>query len=267
MKFETDRDNSYLQHYGVPGQKWGVITKEYQPVAFDKRKLKKQQAIQRKMQDVNYRYGREQGDRVGNQFFQAARKRHAPEPVVQEKKPDIVDRSMKKAADHFGLGAYSDMAASFLKEQATNTAVNYVKSHAGETIKIGGKVLGTILSKTVGTAGKGVAWVMGNAGKGARSGLKLAGRGAQFIAKMTGKIGLKSAKWLTKGGGAKKIVKGARFLADNARNVVRPLLNTAKYGSRIAGILSRQGAMAARSGASIARQGAQALSSLLRRRS
>lgn len=264
MKFETDRDNSYLQHYGVPGQKWGVITKEYQPVAFDKRKLKKQQAIQRKMRDANYRYGREQGDRVGNQFFQAARKRHAPEPVVQEKKPDIVDRSVKKAADHFGLGAYSDMAASFLKEQATNTAVNYVKSHAGETIKIGGKALGTILSKTVGTAGKGVAWVMGNAGKGARSGLKLAGRGAKFMAKFTGKSALKFATWLKakpKGGdGAKKIMAGARFLRDHARTAINAISGYTKGGSRMA-------ATAVRRGAKLSRKGAQALSSLLRRRS
>lgn len=31
----------FLQHYGVPGQKWGVITKEYEPVSVDRRKLKK----------------------------------------------------------------------------------------------------------------------------------------------------------------------------------------------------------------------------------
>lgn len=28
-----------LMHYGVPGQKWGVITKEYEPVAVDHRKM------------------------------------------------------------------------------------------------------------------------------------------------------------------------------------------------------------------------------------
>lgn len=30
-----------LQHYGVPGQKWGVTTKEYQPVAIDHRRMRK----------------------------------------------------------------------------------------------------------------------------------------------------------------------------------------------------------------------------------
>lgn len=29
-----------LMHYGVPGQKWGVITKEYEPVAVDHRKMR-----------------------------------------------------------------------------------------------------------------------------------------------------------------------------------------------------------------------------------
>lgn len=45
-----DREDSYLvhiqgqsdwlMHYGVKGQKWGVITKEYEPVAVDHRKLR-----------------------------------------------------------------------------------------------------------------------------------------------------------------------------------------------------------------------------------
>lgn len=38
-------DNHALQHYGVPGQKWGVITKEYEPVAVDKRKIKKATSV------------------------------------------------------------------------------------------------------------------------------------------------------------------------------------------------------------------------------
>lgn len=35
----SERDNSLI-HYGVPGQKWGVITKEYEPVAVDQRKTR-----------------------------------------------------------------------------------------------------------------------------------------------------------------------------------------------------------------------------------
>lgn len=33
-----DKSQSVLMHYGVPGQKWGVITKEYEPVAVDHRR-------------------------------------------------------------------------------------------------------------------------------------------------------------------------------------------------------------------------------------
>ena len=33
--------SNYIQHYGVPGQKWGVITKEYEPVAVDHRRMRK----------------------------------------------------------------------------------------------------------------------------------------------------------------------------------------------------------------------------------
>lgn len=34
------KKSNHLAHYGVPGQKWGVITKEYEPVAVDHRKLR-----------------------------------------------------------------------------------------------------------------------------------------------------------------------------------------------------------------------------------
>lgn len=33
-----DEEDEALIHYGVPGQKWGVITKEYEPVAIDHRR-------------------------------------------------------------------------------------------------------------------------------------------------------------------------------------------------------------------------------------
>ncbi len=33
-----DKSQSVLMHYGIPGQKWGVITKEYEPVAVDHRR-------------------------------------------------------------------------------------------------------------------------------------------------------------------------------------------------------------------------------------
>lgn len=34
-------DQNFLAHHGVKGQKWGVITKEYEPVAVDHRKIKR----------------------------------------------------------------------------------------------------------------------------------------------------------------------------------------------------------------------------------
>lgn len=38
MKGNDSSPDSFLMHYGVKGQKWGVITKEYEPVAVDHRK-------------------------------------------------------------------------------------------------------------------------------------------------------------------------------------------------------------------------------------
>lgn len=33
-------DQNYLEHHGVKGQKWGVITKDYEPVSIDRRKTR-----------------------------------------------------------------------------------------------------------------------------------------------------------------------------------------------------------------------------------
>ena len=41
MKKRQTSNNDFLMHYGIKGQKWGVITKEYEPVAIDHRKLRK----------------------------------------------------------------------------------------------------------------------------------------------------------------------------------------------------------------------------------
>ena len=35
-----NNESNYLAHYGVKGQKWGVTTKEYEPVAIDHRKTR-----------------------------------------------------------------------------------------------------------------------------------------------------------------------------------------------------------------------------------
>ena len=272
MKFESDRDNSYLQHYGVPGQKWGVITKEYQPVTFDRRKLKTQMAAQKRAQNAAYQYGRENGQRLGDQFFRAARERHAPKQE-QPKKPDLIDRGVKKAADHFGLGAYAEMASNFLKEQGQAKLTDYVMSHKGETIKIGGKYLGKILSKTVGTAGKGVAWLMGNSGKIGKNALKYTAKGTKFMAKWTVKIGKKSFKFLKTHEAGKKIAKGAKWISSNVKSFVKkhkkykgPRVSATRRVGRVVAMITRKGANKARDGAKLARRGAQALSTILQRR-
>jgi hypothetical protein len=38
LKTESESQDLFLAHYGVKGQQWGVVTKEYEPVAIDHRK-------------------------------------------------------------------------------------------------------------------------------------------------------------------------------------------------------------------------------------
>lgn len=269
MHYEADRDNQYLMHYGVPGQKWGVITKEYQPVAFDKRKQKhvQSQAVkirQQQQRQASYQSFYNRGKSLGdNYFFRKARERHMPQEPEREKKPDLVDKAVKKAADHFGVGAYSKLASNWLKKQAKNTAIDYVMKHKNQTIKIGGKALGTILSKTLGPAGRGVAYLMGKSGAILKTSAKLTGRGAKFIAKVTGKVGMRSIDWLTKKGGAKKIAIGSKRLAQMLRSGIHALVNYTRLGTSEGGRIARTGKQA---GSRIAIAGARKLTELLRRR-
>lgn len=242
MTFESDRENCYLQHYGVPGQKWGVTTKEYVPVMFDKRKLKKSEKKLKSDQDYasGYIYGAHAGNKIFKKDYKKAARRlglMAP----KEKKPDVVDKAVKKAADHFGVGAFSDMASNFLKDQAKNTAVGYLKKNKGKTIVVGGKVLGRILGKTVGAVGTGIGNTMEFVGKSAKPAAKGLAKGTwkatKFTAKTVGKSSVKTAKWLHQGG-SQKISRGASFIGQHARNATRQTV----------GFITRNGMKAAKAG-------------------
>lgn len=54
--------NDYLQHYGIKGQKWGVITKEYEPVAVDHRKTRSGGPLARIRNRVRERMARDDAE-------------------------------------------------------------------------------------------------------------------------------------------------------------------------------------------------------------
>ena len=74
------KDQNFLAHHGVKGQKWGVITKEYEPVAVDRRKTRGFSPIAKVKARFAESRAREQAERQQerenwNAIFQRSEKR------------------------------------------------------------------------------------------------------------------------------------------------------------------------------------------------
>lgn len=55
LKNASNGQSDFLMHYGVKGQKWGVITKEYEPVAVDHRRMRRASPIARVRSKISER--------------------------------------------------------------------------------------------------------------------------------------------------------------------------------------------------------------------
>lgn len=262
MLYESDQDNEYLEHYGVPGQKWGVITKEYQKVGYDHRydhtqfKNRQSQAVtkikrQRMARDYQMRRNREKayrlGQSVGDNFFYKARynqkKKEQEEYRRAHPKKDIIEKSVEKVTDHFGLKEYSKVASDFIKDQAKNAAMGQIMKLAnkGPTEIKGSKAIGKILSKPVGLVSKQIAKGAAIAEKAItpknliKNGAKFIGKTAKVVAWDTPKTIGRGFRWLQRGGyqkirsHAQAIRNGAHLIAKHAR----------KATSFLAGITSK----------------------------
>lgn len=265
MLYESDQGNKYLQHYGVPGQKWGVITKEYQKVGYDHRydhtqfknrqsqtitKMKRRRMAQEYERNRNRALAYRNGQQVGENFFYKARyneqKRRQEEEQRRNPKPDIIRRTVDKVADQFGLKEYSEMASDFIKDQAKNVTMDYLSKNANKgPVQIAGtKLLGQILGKPVGVVSKPIA-------KGAeiasealkpknviKNGAKFIGKTAKVVAWDAPKTIGKGFKWLKNIGYPKarthahRLRNGAFFIVQNARRAASFLAKATSTAGR-----------------------------------
>lgn len=265
MLYESDQDNKYLQHYGVPGQKWGVITKEYQKVGYDHRydhtqfknrqsqavsKMKRRKLAQEYERRVYRERARRLGQDVGDNFFYKARynqkKKEQEEYRRAHPKKDIVEKNVEKVADHFGLKEYSKVASDFIKDQAKNAAIGEIMKLAnkGPTEIKGSKAIGKILSKPVGVAsehlakGAAIAEKLITPKNVIKNGAKFIGKTAKVVAWDAPKTVGRGFRWLQRGGyqkirsHAQSIRNGAHLIAKHARKATSFLANvTSKVGT------------------------------------
>ena len=264
-----------LEHYGVPGMHWGEITKEYVPKGYYKQRTMTAAQYKKRQQQKNtvspqYEAARNAGRRVGDTFFLDARqkqKRRQQEAYERahpkEKGPDLVDKATQKAFDHFSLGAYSQLASNFIKETAQNKALDYLKSKAGQTIKIGGKYagnIGKIIAKPISLAGQEAIKGTEALGRLAKKGIKKVPKGLVQVGKFVGKAGKATVSGLAK---ASKWYRGHRADVRNSINAGRSFLK--RFAQTGVTKISKFTGSTVQSGARLVQSGAKSLVNILKK--
>lgn len=314
MLWEHDRQPMFpeqyrsdtLEHHGVPGMHWGEITKEYQKKGYDHRydhtkfknkqsnmvaKIRRRREAQAYQNEQNRLKARKLGKSVGDNFFYKARQRKRQDELEAyrrahpQNKKDVIDKTMDKVTDHFGLREYSKQASDFIKEQGKNMALDHLKKkylNKGPTEVSGSKTVGKILSKPIGAAGNVIskgAYKMSEAMSpinAVKNGTKFIGKTAyktaKFVVVDTPKNLHKGIKWLENGGYQKirskyaSVRNAAHKAAGWARNGASFISRVASKGSRFASIAAGKASGLMQRGGQIAQKGATFLQSLLRKR-
>lgn len=235
-------ESNYLAHHGIKGQKWGVITKEYQKIGYDK--------------------GRAAANRVINKYTNWNQNRRK-----NSESPSQVRPKQQKRFDPFALKEFDDKAKKELVEYAKTKGIDFIKNQARDKfidmlrddkgrakIEKGATAIAHALSPVVARLPD-PAKVVARGAQYTKSGLRAAAKGGAHVAKAMGKVGAKSFKWL-KNGGAKQIRNGAAAL--------RSLL--IKHGKDLS-VITRSGAgFVRRNIKSISKVSSAALKALLRLR-
>ena len=148
-------DKNELTHFGIPGMKWGVRTKEYVKTGYNT--LKRRQAIlkmQRKAKakaeaQANFNEGYRRGQRfasntnlIKNKVNKILKKKE------EQNKERLSDRAVDKGTDlllkktslgktvkEYGLDSYIPLAKSFLKsrkDQGLDSLYDYMKTEDGQ---------------------------------------------------------------------------------------------------------------------------------------
>ena len=231
MRYEADRDNQFLIHYGVPGQKWGVVTKEYEPVAFDKRKQKhaqasvKQRANNTQNQQIYrtmYERGRSMGDR---HYTAAARKRHAAYEAERIRQQELEEAQQQEEAEK------QEQFMAQIKEQLREMTIDMLLNHSGETITIGKKIMGAILSKPISRARNKIAV------KKAKIKSSIS-KGSNFIKNMVSKEKLKSIRSIVLNN--KYFGMGKTFMSKIVTKGSGLVGNTKQFGSKMLSLVRRR---------------------------
>lgn len=241
MRYEHSREDQYLMHYGVPGMHWGVITKEYQPVAFDKRKNPHRKKMSQQELSLRER-ARRNGSVYGDHLFWQARHENAKRIRDEGNGEEELDE--EKDYNRFTVENYAEKVANFLStvndvENMTGIDVKSVIHNGARFIKGLGKkkmssVMKSIRTKSSNYVKKQTRSVINFASKTKSAGIKLGKRGIQNSANFikshaktaisflsrTGSAGVKMGKQGIQSG-AKIVARGALALIGILKKIRR----------------------------------------------
>lgn len=240
-------DQNELIHEGVPGMRWGVITKKYvkkgyNTIARRRAILKQKRKAEAKAQ---FEEGYHRGQRVAsNSYFIKNKVSTVLDRKKREQEGSLSDRAVSKATDFalkksgvdkqlkkYGLDVYIPRAKDFLKQmkdQGLDKIYEDLQTEKGQArLQKYVNFMARGVSKSIG-AGQIAARL---AGKGGRIARKAIGAGIRSAAKASGSTVKSGYKWLREGNPS-----GARRIHDKVNAFEKTL---SKYGNTAANMISK----------------------------
>lgn len=216
-----DNSENELMHYGIPGMKWGVRTKEYIAKRLASSRTKRE-AERKRQYEEGYNRGRRVAsntyfikNRVANILAEKKRREEEAKGSLSDR---FVDKNFDKLTDKMGI---SDMLKGFgldekakdylkdFKDKKIDDALDWMQTENGQKrVQSVANFLGKSTSKAIGVGVKAAPYVK----KGAKSAGRAVSKASKGAASAAAKAVKSGYKWLREGdpSGSQKIKMGVR---------------------------------------------------------
>lgn len=240
-------DQNTLSHHGVPGMKWGVITKEYVKKGYDT--LRRRQAIQKQKRQAEAKANHDEAYRRGQRVVaNSTFIKYDVDEIMRRKKRQqegsLSDRAVSKAFDfalkktkldktakQYGLDQYIPQAKDFLKNKKNDLVEDMYKYLQTEKGMISLQKFANLMTRGVSVSIRGGQEAARLARIGGSYAKQAAKSGAKAAVKYLGSSAKSGYKWLREGGAQRiheRVRESEKFISQLGRTASDILQKGAK---------------------------------------